>query len=169
MKVRNKWNDILRKNGVIGSHKSPPSTEIRGVYSEKGFAIYLAKYISKEVTDTALRVNCKVWGCSHALSNINVTLGEDTHNDFNEAMTEFTEKTSKGSKEMKHCTVYYTSLHNTKKLPTILREEIAKVRDDISTRIARKKLPPVDLHNIKSNDAQPEANHTRPVQLEVKW
>lgn len=130
-KVRNKWNAILRNNNLLNLHESPPSTEIRGVYNEKGFASYLAKYISKKVTDPALVVNCKVWGCSHALSNINVTLGQDTHNDYYNTRDEFISTTSKGSKQLKHCTVHYTSLNNKKKIPLELKNEINNVTDTI--------------------------------------
>ena len=106
-------------------------TEVRGVYDETGFAVYLAKYISKKETDPSLKVNCKIWGCSHALSNINVTLGEDLTPDFNGVMFKFTSEDTVVRKEMEHCTVYHTSLTNKKKVPQEILNTIAEIRDNI--------------------------------------
>lgn len=168
-RLRNKWNELLRKNGVIDVKQNPPSTEIRAVKNDKGFGIYMAKYISKKETDKALNVNCKVWGCSHALSSINITLGEDLTDNFNEAMTEFTANTSKGYKKLKHATIQFTSLKDKKKLPPEILSAVAEMRDKIHNQISKRGTRVKVLRTGNSNDAPPEANHIKPIQLEVKW
>lgn len=120
----------------------------------------MAKYISKKETDKALMVNCKVWGCSRALSNVNVTLGEDTTVDFNDAMTEFTTNTSKGMKTLPHSTIHFTSLKNWKKLPIQLQEALATERDKIEKKITA---------SAPAKSPIPEGGSAGAVQPLIRW
>lgn len=158
--LRNKWNDILRKNGVIDVKQNPPSTEIRAVRNEKGFALYLAKYISKKETDPALKVNCKVWGCSHSLSRINVTLGEDLNDDFHSTMYKFTSGDTVEKKKTKHCVIYFTSLSDRRNLSPELQETVARVRDEISMR------KPASTRPGKTDDGARSGMPAKPL---VRW
>jgi hypothetical protein len=168
-RLRNKWNDILRKNGIIEAKQYPPSTEIRAVKNDKGFGIYMAKYISKKETDEALKVTCKVWGCSHALSSIDLTVGEDLTDNFNDAMWTFTNNTSKGFKQLKHATIHFTSLKDSKKLPVEILSAIGEIKDKIYSQIRKRGTKVKELRTRYSTDNPPEASHTAPIQLEVQW
>jgi len=105
------------------------------VYSTKGFGSYMAKYFSKKETDDALKVTCKVWGCSRALSNMNVTVGEDLTDNFHDAMIRFTRDTSHGEKKLKHATIHFTSLMSEKKVPLEILEAVAVQRDAVIQKI----------------------------------
>jgi hypothetical protein len=138
-RLRNKWNQLQRAHGYYNDANTNPSTEIRAVKNQKGFALYMAKYLSKKEEDDALKLNCKVWGCSRTLSRMNVTLGEDITTDFHEVMNQFTLQTSKGFKKMKYATVDYTSLSNKKKVPSEILSAVADARDKAKEKNNRRK------------------------------
>jgi hypothetical protein len=61
--IREKWNYLQRKSGLISNSDNPPSTEIKQVHKINNIEHYLAKYISKSENENE-RLNCKVWDCS---------------------------------------------------------------------------------------------------------
>lgn len=61
--IREKWNYLQRKAGLIENNQHPPSTEIKQVHKINNIEHYLAKYISKSENENN-RLNCKVWDCS---------------------------------------------------------------------------------------------------------
>lgn len=167
--LQNKWNALQKAHGYIKPNTDPHSSEVRAVKNEKGFASYMAKYISKKETDKALLVNCKVWGCSRALSQVRITLGEDTTADFNDTMTEFVQKTSKGEKKLRHATIHFTSLADAKKLPVQVKEAVAVQRDAMMNMMNKKQKVVRFLRSKNSTAYQPEAKPIKPIQLEVQW
>jgi hypothetical protein len=64
--IREKWNYLQRKVGLITNSQNPPSTEIKQVQKINNIEHYLAKYISKSENENE-RLNCKVWDCSQNL------------------------------------------------------------------------------------------------------
>lgn len=73
-KLRNAWNRILDKNGLLENHKAqhgnadPNSTDIHAVKSVRDLAAYLAKYFCKEDKDRR-KVQGRLWGCNYELSH----------------------------------------------------------------------------------------------------
>lgn len=65
-KVRDTWNNILRKNDLLNNHSNPNSTDIHEVVTQKDMAKYLCKYISKAIIDNHHRTG-KIWDCSENL------------------------------------------------------------------------------------------------------
>jgi hypothetical protein len=52
--IREKWNYLQRKNGLIKNHENPPSTEIKSVKKIKNIEHYLAKYIAKDSSNNGI-------------------------------------------------------------------------------------------------------------------
>ena len=74
--IRETWNALLIKNGFMKSfadkfhHSDPNSTDVKCVRSIDNLAGYLAKYFSKS-EDERRKVQGRLWGCSHSLSDSN--------------------------------------------------------------------------------------------------
>ena len=97
-KLRNKWNQLQATHGYIHADFDANSTDVHSVINEKEIGWYIAKYLVKipsgeehpEATEeqlNALKVNCKVYGSSRKLQNLDCTLMEeltpDYYNEFN--------------------------------------------------------------------------------------
>lgn len=67
--LRNSWNELLEKNGMLEDfkskygHNSPNSTDIHNVYKVRNLEAYLVKYICKEYQNET-KLNAKIWDCS---------------------------------------------------------------------------------------------------------
>jgi len=74
-KVRNSWNMILKRNGMLEHHfekfgnYNPPSTEIKAVNKVKKLAAYMAKYMTKNNKENPM-FSGRVWGCSMKISKV---------------------------------------------------------------------------------------------------
>ena len=76
-KLRDSWNLAQNRIGFIDlfeqryNHRNPNSTDIKSVKSTKNLAVYIAKYLSKEL-DSKDRISGKLWDCSEDLKSVSV-------------------------------------------------------------------------------------------------
>ncbi len=75
-KVRNSWNTILQRNGLLEYHYkkfdnyNPNSTDIHSVREVRNIVAYVAKYMSKNTAINTLYKG-RIWGCNQVLSKAN--------------------------------------------------------------------------------------------------
>jgi hypothetical protein len=73
--VRNSWNTILQRNGLLESHYNkfknydPNSTDIHSIKQVKKVAAYVVKYMAKDGAEDKLYMG-RVWSCSSKLSHV---------------------------------------------------------------------------------------------------
>lgn len=76
MAVRNMWNDVLRKNGLLKEfaskhgHSNANSSDIHSVKNVNNLAAYLIKYFTKNDSERR-NIDGRLWGCSYSLSRAN--------------------------------------------------------------------------------------------------
>ena len=76
-KLRDSWNLAQNRIGFIDlfeqryNHRNPNSTDIKSVKSTKNLAVYIAKYLSKEL-ESKDKISGKLWDCSENLKSVSV-------------------------------------------------------------------------------------------------
>ena len=76
-KLRDSWNLAQNRIGFIDlfeqryNHRNPNSTDIKSVKSTKNLAVYIAKYLSKEL-ESKVKISGKLWDCSENLKSVPV-------------------------------------------------------------------------------------------------
>ena len=120
-KLRAKWDALQLKHGYISAGDDPNSTDVHSVINEKEISYYMAKYISKTPDKKdypnellcdyyKLFPQCKVWGCSRALSNINISLSEENFESFRDEVDWMNYEYTKGTKQEKYFSLQFHSL-----------------------------------------------------------
>lgn len=136
MKIRNKWNSILKSHGMLSPGDDPNSTDVHSVMATGAIISYFSKYVAKSEADPRLRVSCKIWGCNHNLSRLNCTMKEDEHKNFWQDVDYFTSTFSREKKQLDHATIFFSQFNLYSQLPKSialrLREQLAifNSRDD---------------------------------------
>ena len=77
-KIQSSWNSLLGKNGYLLAfakkfgHTNPNSTDIHSVRKIRNLGAYLAKYMSKKLSDTK-KLKGRIWGCNYEIARANKT------------------------------------------------------------------------------------------------
>jgi hypothetical protein len=77
-KIKSSWNRLLGSNGFLldfykkFGHSKPNSTDIHSVRKIRNLGAYLAKYMSKKLSDTK-KLRGRIWGCNFEIARANKT------------------------------------------------------------------------------------------------
>lgn len=77
-RVRSSWNSLLGKNNYLVDfykkfgHANPNSTDIHSVRKIRNLGAYLAKYMSKKMSDNKI-FKGRIWGCNFEIARANKT------------------------------------------------------------------------------------------------
>jgi hypothetical protein len=124
------------KHGYREPAGDPNSTDIHSVLNEKEISYYMAKYISKtpDIEDYPnillcdyykLFPTCKAWGCSRALSNINITLSEEDQQTFRDETDWMKAQYSKEGKQEQYYNLYFHSLTKDTPFPPVICDKLS--------------------------------------------
>jgi hypothetical protein len=123
-KLQNKWNALQREHGYITNQLEPNSTDIRSVIKENQIGSYIAKYFTKKPKTEQEKVNCKTFGYSRNLANMNCTFKEEEASDYYTSANYFLYKFCKQLKSEKYFTIYKTNINLESQLPEQITKQL---------------------------------------------
>lgn len=115
--IRNKWNALQLAHGYRQENEDPNSTDVHSVRTEGKVIGYMAKYITKQIEEPELTVNCKIFGMSRNLSQMKCTFLEEEFNRWNDCISEFFTANVREKQETKHGMIYFHDLTRKSILP----------------------------------------------------
>jgi hypothetical protein len=80
---------------------------------------------SSEEDFEKLFVTCKSWGCSRALSNMNITIKEEDCENYHGEVDYMIEKFVRDKKQQDYFTLYFHTLHKQQKFPPVICDKLS--------------------------------------------
>lgn len=128
--INKKWNQLQLAHGYRNADENPNGTDVHSVRHTGKIVSYMAKYITKQIEDENLKVNCKIFGMSRNLSRMKILLREEETNNYNSLVEEFLRDNTQEIMLTDHGKIYFHQLSRRSKLPSELQLIFSKLREE---------------------------------------